>query len=62
MWSELERFIRAHENNSPQHKQVLECLLECKGSSTESSDKKPVIKEEKPDLSVADKALQDFDK
>ena len=60
MWLELERFIRAHAVNSAQHKKVLECLLECKGSSIDTTDQK--IKEEKPDLSVADQAMQDFDK
>ena len=61
MWSELERFIRAHGSNSSQHKKVLDCLMECKGSTLEPSAEKK-IKEEKPDLSISDKAMQDFDK
>ena len=60
MWGELERFIRVHASTSPQHKSVLECLTDCKGSSLDdATDSK---KDEKSDLSVADKALQDFDK
>ena len=60
MWSELERFIRAHAGNSPAHQQVLECLLECKRPTELDKEKK--IKEEKQEMSVADKAWQDYDK
>ena len=30
LWSELERLIRAHADTSPQHKLILDCVLECK--------------------------------
>lgn len=30
LWAELERLIRAHADTSPQHKLILDCVLECK--------------------------------
>ncbi|KAK3101422.1 hypothetical protein FSP39_003458 [Pinctada imbricata] len=52
MWSELESLIRAHSETSPQHKAVLDCLLECKKPSPEDSKspKKIPAKEEKMDM------------
>jgi hypothetical protein len=74
MWNEFEKFIRAHTNNSPNHRKVLECLLECRRPNEDSKISSPspkkttdngrnlVIKEEKPDKSELEKSLQDFDK
>ena len=33
MWAELEKLIRVHSNTSPEHQQILDCLLECKKPS-----------------------------
>ena len=39
MWAELERFIRLHAKTSEQHKKVLDCLLDCKGSTIDPFEK-----------------------
>ncbi|ELU00680.1 hypothetical protein CAPTEDRAFT_125637 [Capitella teleta] len=42
MWRECEKLVRCHANNSPQHAEVLECLLHCKGSTGPPSPKSEV--------------------
>lgn len=73
MWSELEKFVEAHANNSPNHVKILECLLECKRPPEESRMASPpfkkstengrsLVKDEKPDRSELERSLQDFEK
>ena len=50
MWSELESLIRAHADTSPQHKAILDCLLECKKPEDSKSPKKSLGKEEKMEV------------
>jgi len=53
MWSELEKFVRAHAGSSSMHHKVLECVLECKkpsvddghGGSPTGEDRKPSLLE-----------------
>lgn len=67
MWSELEKFIRAHSDTSPMHHKILECLLECK----KPEDIKPLeqpklktesVKEEKPSEVQLDLAWKEYDR
>ena len=73
MWSELEKYIEVHVNNSANHAKVMECLLECKKPTEESRISSPPfkkstengrssVKDEKPDKSELEKSLQDFEK
>ncbi|XP_023342106.1 integrator complex subunit 13 isoform X2 [Eurytemora carolleeae] len=52
MWTELERFVLAHSDQSPRHQAVLECLMEVR--------QKPLVKKE--DKVGLDVALRELDK
>ena len=62
MWSELEKLIGSHSNNSTNHQKVLECLMECKRPSEGSGS--PTKKPEKPlpADSEAEQAWKQFDR
>lgn len=64
MWCELESLIRAYAETSPQHQEVLTCLLDCKRPSDDSktTSKKSAPKEEKMDTVDTEQTWKELEK